>query len=119
MGRPAIVTAAPIALPRHELLARVFRTLGDATRLRLLEVLLEVGEATQSELLDRVDVSQPRVSEHLNCLIWCGFVAAERRGRTVRYRVMDERADALIGLAQTFLDDNEAAVGFCTVLDGD
>lgn len=119
MSRPAIVTARPIALPRHELLARVFRTLGDATRLRLLEVLLEVGEATQSELLDRVDASQPRVSEHLNCLSWCGFIAAERQGRTVRYRVIDERAAALVGLAQTFLDDNEAALGFCTVLDAD
>lgn len=119
MSRPATVTVEPIALPRHELLARVFRTLGDATRLRLLEVLLEVREATQSELLDRIDASQPRVSEHLGCLAWCGFIAAERQGRTVRYRVIDDRAATMVELARSFLDDNEVAVGRCTVLEGD
>ncbi|MBW3648651.1 MAG: metalloregulator ArsR/SmtB family transcription factor [Actinobacteria bacterium] len=119
MSRPGIVTAEPIALPRHELLARVFRTLGDATRLQLLEVLLEVGQATQSELLEWVDVSQSRVSEHLGCLAWCGFIAAERQGRTVRYQVIDGRAADLVEMARCFLDDNEAAVGCCTVLEGD
>lgn len=118
MSRPALVTTEPIALPKHELIARVFRTLGDATRLRLLEVLLDVGEATQSELIDRVDASQSRVSEHLGCLAWCGFIAAERQGRTVRYRVIDGRAAAFIELARSFLDDNEAAVGCCTVVEG-
>jgi len=119
VSRPAIVTTEPIALPKHELLARVFRTLGDATRLQLLEVLLEVGQATQSELLERVDASQSRVSEHLGCLAWCGFIAAERHGRTVRYHVIDDRAAELVELARSFFGDNEAAVGCCTVLEGD
>lgn len=119
MSRPGIVTTEPIALPEHELLARVFRTLGDATRLQLLEVLLKVGQATQSELLERVDASQSRVSEHLGCLAWCGFIAAERHGRTVRYHVINDRAAELVELARSFLDDNEAAVGCCTVLERD
>lgn len=118
MSRPAIVTSAPTPLPRHELLARVFRTLGDATRLQLLEAVLDAGVATQSQLLDRVDASQSRVSEHLGCLIWCGFVAAERRGRTVRYHVIDHRAAEFIELARAFLDVNDYAVGHCTVLEG-
>lgn len=119
MGRPGIVTSEPIALPEHELLSRVFRTLGDATRLQLLEVLLEVGQATQTELLDRVDVSQPRVSEHLGCLAWCGFIVAERQGRTVRYRLIDDRTPQFLELARSFLHGNEAAVGCCTVLEAE
>lgn len=119
MGRPGIVTSEPIALPEHELLSRVFRTLGDATRLQLLEILLEVGQATQTQLLERVDVSQPRVSEHLGCLTWCGFIAAERHGRTVHYRVIDDRAPQLLELARSFLHGNETAVGCCTVLEAD
>lgn len=119
MGRPAIVTAEPVALPEHELLARVFRTLGDATRLRLLEALLELGDATQSELVARVDASQSRVSEHLGCLVWCGFVAAEREGRSRRYRVIDGRAATFIALARAFLETNDVAVGCCAVLDRD
>jgi DNA-binding transcriptional ArsR family regulator len=117
VGRPAIVTTEPVALPEHELLARVFRTLGDATRLQLLEELLHLGHATQSELLDQVDASQSRVSEHLGCLAWCGFIAAERQGRTVRYRVIDDRAASFVELARSFLDGNEVAVGCCTVLE--
>lgn len=117
MARPAIVTAEPMALPELELLARVFRTLGDPTRLGMLEELLAAGELTQSELVARVGVSQSRASEHLGCLVWCGFVAAERSGRVVRYRVLDERAAAFVELAREFLAGNEAAVGCCTVLD--
>jgi DNA-binding transcriptional ArsR family regulator len=117
MGRPGIVTAEPIALPEHELLARVFRTLGDATRLRLLEILLERGQATQSELVEAVDAPQPRVSEHLGCLAWCGLITSDRDGRTVSYRVIDPRAERFIAMARAFLHENAVAVGCCTVLD--
>lgn len=117
MGRPSIVTPEPIALPEHELLARVFRTLGDATRLRLLEELLERGEANQNELVEAVGAPQPRVSEHLGCLAWCGLIAAERDGRTVTYRVIDPRAERFVAMAREFLTENAVAVGCCTVLD--
>ncbi len=116
MGRPGIVTPEPIALPEHELLARVFRTLGDATRLRLVEALLDRGTATQSELVDAVGAPQPRVSEHLGCLDWCGLIASERDGRTVTYRVIDPRAERFIAIAREFLTDNAVAVGCCTIL---
>lgn len=117
MARPAIITPEPVALPEHEVLARVFRTLGDATRLRLLEAVLAAGEATQRELVEAVGAPQPRVSEHLRCLTWCGLLAAERRGRVTAYRILDLRAEQFLALARGFLDDNAAAVGCCTVLD--
>jgi DNA-binding transcriptional ArsR family regulator len=117
MARPGIITPEPIALPEHELLARVFRTFGDATRLRLLEILLETGEATQRELVEAVGAPQPRVSEHLRCLVWCGLVATERQGRTSIYRIHDTRAERILALARGFLADNATAVGSCTVLD--
>lgn len=117
VGRPGIVTPEPLALSEHELLARVFRTLGDATRLRLLEALLERGEANQSELVEAVGAPQPRVSEHLGCLVWCGFIAARRDGRTVTYHVIDPRAERFVALAREFLAENAVAVGCCTVLD--
>lgn len=115
MGRAGIVTQKPKALPELELLSRVFRSLGDPTRLQLLETLLACGSATQSDLLDRVEVSQSRVSEHLQCLVWCGFVTAERDGRTVVYRVGDVRAREFIALARGFIAGNDAAVGRCTI----
>jgi ArsR family transcriptional regulator, cadmium/lead-responsive transcriptional repressor len=116
MARPAIMTSKPMALPEHELLARVFRTLSDPSRLRMLELLVEQGEMTQSELIDQVGVVQSRASEHLACLVWCGFVESERSGRSVRYQVVDDRAIEFLHLARTFLSDNATALGSCSVL---
>lgn len=59
-GRPGITTPEPMALPEPELLARVFRTLRDRTRLQILERLAEVGEASQQQLIDDLGVRQPR-----------------------------------------------------------
>lgn len=60
---------------------------------------------------------QPRVSEHLGCLTWCGFVEAERDGRIVTYRIVDPRAEQFVAMAREFLTENARAVGWCTVLD--
>jgi DNA-binding transcriptional ArsR family regulator len=113
MGRPAITTTEPIVLPEHELLARVFRALGDATRLRMLEVLADVGEATQSELMVLVGATQSRASEHLSCLTWSGLVTGRRDGRSMRYQLADGHAQEFLALARTFLATNERAVGGC------
>lgn len=117
MGRPGIVTFEPMALPEHELLARIFRTLGDSTRLRMIERLLEVGEASQSELIELVGATQSRASEHLSCLAWCGLVRVTRDGRTARYCLVGEHPEQFLKLARTFLRDNPNAVGRCTILE--
>ena len=62
------------------LLARVFAGISDPTRLHIVLVLLE-GERNVGELLSLVGASQGRVSMHLQCLRWCGFVESERRGK--------------------------------------
>ena len=78
-----------------EALARYFRVLGDPTRLRILEALLQ-GERTVSELVELVGAPQSRVSNHLACLKWCRVAESERRGRNVVYRVSDPRVRGLL-----------------------
>ncbi len=79
----------------REALSRYFRVLGDPTRLRILEALLE-RERTVSELVDLVGAPQSRVSNHLACLKWCRVAESERRGRNVVYRVTDPRVRGLL-----------------------
>ncbi len=82
--------------------ARFFRVLGDATRLRILELLEEHTEMTVGELVAGVDQAQPRVSTHLACLRHCGFVSTERRGKEVVYRLAIRGLDAILaGAADT------------------
>lgn len=68
--------------------ARLFRVLGDATRLAVLELLLERPH-TVTELVESIGAPQNRVSTHLACLRWCGFVEATRQGRNVVYSICD------------------------------
>ena len=92
--------------------ARLFKVLGDPTRLRILEALLS-GERTVSELVDIVGAPQSRVSNHLACLKWCRLVTSERRGRNVIYR-LDADVDQLLGAGRTLAAAHEDYLATCT-----
>lgn len=119
MARPGIALPEPAVLPEHELLARIFRTLGEATRLRILEHLLEHGSVRQIELVEKLGTTQSRMSEHVSVLIWCGFIQAHRVGRSVGYEIADPIVDEFVGLARSFLYGNPNAVGGCRTEEGD
>ncbi|MDP8987277.1 MAG: metalloregulator ArsR/SmtB family transcription factor [Actinomycetota bacterium] len=80
----ATTTAAPVALAA----ARFFRVLGDPTRVAILQLLMERPHGV-SELVEAIGARQSRVSTHLACLRWCGFVTTERAGRKVVYSIAD------------------------------
>jgi DNA-binding transcriptional ArsR family regulator len=115
-------TTAPFVLPAKpdapDLVAKYFRGLGDATRLRILGLLEENGELSVSELVTAVGQSQSKVSNHLACLRWCGFVDAQRDGRAVRYRVADERVSQLLALGRSLLADHAEHVAACGRIEG-
>jgi len=115
MGRPAIIELPPIPLSDEELVARIFRGLGDGTRIRILRFLLD-GPRTQSEIIDAVGLSQGRVSQHLTCLVWCGYLESERQGRTTEYRIANSRVAALLDLGTGFLDSTSADIGSCRIV---
>jgi DNA-binding transcriptional ArsR family regulator len=107
----------PPALDVNEvaLLARVFAGVSDTTRLSILLLLLE-HERNVSELVSLVGASQGRVSMHLQCLRWCGFVSSERRGKFVYYRVRDPRVRQLVKLAQELVVLHGEQLATCDVL---
>ena len=113
---------APFALSEAptepELVGKYFRALGDPTRIRILELLGEHGELSVSELVDRLAQSQPKVSNHLACLRWCGFVHTRRDHPTVFYRVADQRVMQLLALGRDLLADNAEHVAVCRRIDG-
>jgi len=93
--------------------ARFFRVLGDPTRLRILE-LLTSGERSVGELVAAVAQPQPRVSTHLACLRHCGFVATERRGKEVVYRLVLEGLDGLLAQAVSAFEPIAERLATCT-----
>src|SRR5919197_6775564 len=84
-----------------ELLAKYFRVLADRSRLRILELLKAEGELSVGELVKRLELPQPSVSNHLACLRWCGFTEARRQGRTIYNRIADKRVLKMLDLADS------------------
>lgn len=74
---------------QFEDLARFFRALGHPARLQILMQTID-GEFCVQEIGERLDRSQPNVSQHLTVLRERGLVVPERRGKRVCYRLADE-----------------------------
>src|SRR5882672_7064791 len=66
--------------------ANILRALGDATRLSVLQALLQ-GPAHVNDLLKRVTVGQSLLSHHLKVLRDIGLVLSKRDGKAVLYSV--------------------------------
>jgi ArsR family transcriptional regulator, arsenate/arsenite/antimonite-responsive transcriptional repressor len=79
-----------------EQLAKVFKALGDPTRVRLLSIIgaHADGEACVCDLTEPVALSQPTVSHHLKLLVEAGLVTREQRGRWAYYRLVQPALDA-------------------------
>ncbi len=66
-------------------LQKVFKTLADSTRVRILR-LLEREELAVNELMDVLSMTQSRVSRHLGILREAGLLRDRREGTFVHYR---------------------------------
>ena len=83
-----------------ELIARRFRVLSEAVRLKLINLLRD-GEMSVTELTAQLQTSQPNVSKHLKILTESGILRREQRGNTVFYAIADpsifELCDSVCG----------------------
>ncbi|MEW5990082.1 MAG: metalloregulator ArsR/SmtB family transcription factor [Chloroflexota bacterium] len=70
----------------------IHKTLADVNRLRIVRRLAQ-GEATVTELIDHVGLSQPLVSWHLGKLRLAGLVETRRIGRETITRLLPEAWD--------------------------
>src|ERR687890_1266961 len=88
------------------LLAKFFNGFANSTRLSILLLLSQRGEMKVGELVSELGAPQPRVSDHLRCLAWCGYVQVRREGRNAYYSVADQRVMQILELGEELLQDN-------------
>ena len=69
-------------------LARVFHSLGDKTRLRIMELLAD-GEMNVTDVQNKLKVPQSNASFHLNLLRLEGLVKTRRKGWYIFYSIAD------------------------------
>jgi DNA-binding transcriptional ArsR family regulator len=75
---------------QHSALDGTFHALADATRRAILARLAEVPDAPAGDLARPFAMSLPAVLKHLAVLEAAGLVVREKRGRTVRCRLVPE-----------------------------
>ena len=64
----------------------VFKALSEEIRLRII-TLLEAGELCVCDLVAALDMSQPKVSFHLNVLKAAGLIKDRKQGKWTHYRI--------------------------------
>jgi ArsR family transcriptional regulator len=79
-------------------LERLFQALSDATRLRILGLLL-TGEVCVCDIHESLKLPQPKVSRHLAYLRKAGLVETRRDGLWVHYR-LGTAADPVLGVVR-------------------
>lgn len=87
-----MATSAPIPSEMLEHVAQVFRVLGDASRLEILQMLM-CGSSNVGDIVDKTGKGQANVSKHLAVLANAGLVSRHKEGTQVIYQI----ADPLVG----------------------
>ena len=100
--------STPLSEAQLEALARRFRALGVASRLRVLDALM-VGPLTMGELEHATGLSQSNLSRQVTELEQAGCVARARLGREVEVRIADPSLKQLCELVCGSLERQASA----------
>lgn len=103
----------PIDIPSTKAYAHLFHTLGDPTRLAIVEHLAS-GEHRVRDLRQHMGLAQSTVSKHVGYLLECGLLRARTEGRSTWYSLADpDLLRTLIGAAKKVLEatGNPARLG--------
>lgn len=79
-----------------EKLSEIFKALAHPIRLKIVCGLIKKEECNVSIMVEKLDVPQPTVSQHLNILKNAGIITGYKKGTQVCYKVTDEVAKKII-----------------------
>jgi DNA-binding transcriptional ArsR family regulator len=98
MNKSAGSFSTPQALPEWivECLSRLFSSISDHTRIRIVHALTEADRLNVSEIAEHTGLSISAVSHQLRLLRDRAMLQATREGRSVYYRLADEHLRTLI-----------------------
>jgi DNA-binding transcriptional ArsR family regulator len=108
-SQPALAERPSLGLEAAAELARVYETLANETRLRLLHVLVKEGEIYPSGLAAKLGMKPQAISNQLQRLSDRGIVQTRRDGNNVLYRIVDPCVIELIDRGLCLLEDMRAA----------
>jgi ArsR family transcriptional regulator len=93
-------------------IANIFKALSDDTRLRVIKLLQE-RELCVCELMQVLEMSQPRISRHMSVLKNAGLVNDRREGKWIHYSLNKEAQGKEIKIlldSMVVIGNNDAVV---------
>ena len=104
----------PLPLDLAEMIAARLRVIGDANRIRILDLLRD-DELSVTQITERLGTSQQNASKHLGVLMQAGIVTRRKDGTSSFYSVADqdvyELCEQVCGGLQQQLAELTALVG--------
>lgn len=82
-----------------EEIADFFKVFADATRMKILTILLEDKELCVNCITSRLEVSQSAISHQLRLLKSSGLVKSRREGKNAYYSLDDEHIETILEIA--------------------
>lgn len=77
-------------------ISEIFKALAHPIRLKIVCGLIKKQECNVSIMVEKLDVPQPTVSQHLNILKNAGVITGYKKGTQVCYKVTSEVAKKII-----------------------
>lgn len=84
-------------------ITETFRAIGHPVRMQIIEMLQTEGPQTVKNIHEKLDLSQPVVSNHLRLLKDRAVVSSSRQGQNSIYELRDPRYFSLLQLAEELL----------------
>lgn len=97
MGKLARTAVAPASAESDQVFesaAEIFRVMSAPIRLKIISTLCD-GEKNVGELLQKIETTQPNMSQHLNTLYQNGVIGKRREGVQMFYRIINDRVVTL------------------------
>ena len=110
-GKPALRSRPLIDHARSRALVRLFKTLANDTRLRILHALERAGELCVSDLSTKLAMAPQAISNQLQRLADRQIVVARREGNRLFYRLSDPCIPGLLDLGLCLLEEAGKARG--------
>lgn len=114
MMTPTAAETAVVETAGLSAAACMFRSLGDPTRLAIIQH-LALGEHRVVDLTAHLGLAQSTVSAHLACLKDCGLVASRPHGRASMFSLSRPELMDLLASAEKLLAATGDAVVLCPV----
>jgi len=90
----------------NQKMAEYFKVLSDPNRLKIVELLLK-GETCGCTLIDKLPISQPTLSYHLNFLAENNLSTQKRDGNKIEHFINRDKIEEMIDYLKNLLEEEE------------